>query len=211
MVADTSGNIYYQRAGRVPVRAEGFDWSRPVDGSTSETDWDLFHPSSSLLQIKNPPQGYMQNTNIPPDAMMVNGPFKFDDYLPEIYSSAHYGERHGWINQRGARALELLSEDDSVTIEEARDYALDVKSYGIERWLNALVMSVGDSEEGRLQTAIEEIRDWNGEPRRTSAPHSSTRTFGFALAEVMTQANHEELRAGSTNGTGSSRPTCRTR
>ena len=34
MVADSSGNIYYQRTGRVPRRPEGFDWSRPVDGST---------------------------------------------------------------------------------------------------------------------------------------------------------------------------------
>ncbi len=32
MVADSSGNIYYQRTGRVPKRPAGYDWSRPVDG-----------------------------------------------------------------------------------------------------------------------------------------------------------------------------------
>src|SRR5690606_15753164 len=43
MVTDTSGNLYYQRTGRVPMRAEGYDWSRPVDGSTSATEWKGFH------------------------------------------------------------------------------------------------------------------------------------------------------------------------
>ena len=39
MVADTSGNIYYQRTGHVPVRPTGYDWRKPVDGTTSKTEW----------------------------------------------------------------------------------------------------------------------------------------------------------------------------
>ena len=55
MVADTSGNIYYQRTGRVPRRPEGFDWSKPVNGSTSATEWEGVHPASDHPQILNPP------------------------------------------------------------------------------------------------------------------------------------------------------------
>ncbi len=55
MAADTSGNIYYQRTGRVPIRPDGFDWSVPVDGSTSDTEWQGIHPTSDLLQILNLP------------------------------------------------------------------------------------------------------------------------------------------------------------
>ena len=35
-VADDSGNICYQRTGRVPRRPAGYDWSKPVDGTTSD-------------------------------------------------------------------------------------------------------------------------------------------------------------------------------
>lgn len=138
MVADTSGNIWYQRTGRVPMRVQGIDWSRPVDGSTSATEWLGLHPSSDLVQILNPPQGYMQNCNIPPDAMMVNSPLTPDKWAPYIYQDIGYGPRGGWTNQRGARAIELLANDGNVTVDEALAFALDTHIYGADRWRDAL-------------------------------------------------------------------------
>ena len=76
MVADTSGNIYYQRTGRVPKRPAGVDPSLPLDGTTKATEWQGLHESSDHLQVLNPPQGFMQNCNIPPDAMMPGSPFR---------------------------------------------------------------------------------------------------------------------------------------
>ncbi len=142
MVADTSGNIYYQRAGRVPIRPKGFDWSRPVDGSTSATEWQGLHPSSDHVQVLNPPQGYMQNCNIPPDSMMVNSPFKLSETIPYLWSDLGYGDpRDGWTNPRGARAVQLLQANDSVTIDDALAYAVDVHPYGCERWIEVLRMA----------------------------------------------------------------------
>ncbi|HVS66321.1 MAG TPA: penicillin acylase family protein [Thermoanaerobaculia bacterium] len=139
MAADTSGNIYYQRAGRVPVRPEGFDWSVPVDGSSSDSEWQGVHPSSDHLQVLNPPQGYMQNCNIPPDAMMQASPFRPEDHPDYLFSGPGYGPaRSGWTSQRGARAVELLAADDSVTVDEAMAYINDVEPYGADRWIAAL-------------------------------------------------------------------------
>ncbi len=139
MTADTSGNIYYQRTGRVPIRPSGYDWSVPVDGTTSASAWTGIHPTADLLQLLNPPQGYMQNCNIPPDAMIPGGPFKLADTRDYIFASRDHGmARDGWTNQRGARAVQLLSADDSVTIDEALAYAVDTKVYGVERWLAGL-------------------------------------------------------------------------
>jgi acyl-homoserine-lactone acylase len=90
MVADTSGNTYYQRIGRVPMRPEGFDWTLPVDGSTSKSEWTGIHPASDHLQVLNPSQGWMQNCNNPPEAMMPNGPFKFEDYPSYLFSGPGY-------------------------------------------------------------------------------------------------------------------------
>ena len=95
MVADTSGHIYYQRTGRVPRRPDGYDWSKPVDGSTSATEWQGFHPASDHLQVLDPPQGWMQNCNIPPDAMMPGSPFQLGVAKDYLFGSREYGELRG--------------------------------------------------------------------------------------------------------------------
>ena len=168
MVADTSGNIYYQRTGRVPRRPSGYDWSKPVDGSTSATEWQGLHPASDHVRVLNPPQGYMQNCNIPPDVMMVDSPL-----MPDKTLSYLYGSSGGYTNQRGARAVELLHADSSVTIEDAQDYAVDVHPYGVERWLE--VLKQADDMFGELHKSnpdytagIEDLRSWDGQLRRDS-------------------------------------------
>jgi len=168
MVADTSGNIYYQRTGRVPKRPDGYDWSRPVDGSTSATEWVGLHPASDHLQILNPPQGYMQNCNIPPLAMMKDCPFDLES-MPD-YLVTNTALR---TNQRGARAVQLLDADDSVTAEEAQAYALNVYPYGAERWLDVLRAAhakFGDEGAGGAEyaAALKDLLSWDGGSRRDS-------------------------------------------
>jgi len=177
MVADTAGNIYYQRTGRVPIRPEGFDFAVPVDGTTSKSAWQGIHPASDLLQVLNPPQGYMQNCNIPPDAMLPGGPFKLADTRDYIFASKDYGDqRDGWTNQRGARAIEYLSSDDSVTIEEALAFANDTKVYGVERWIAELRKAHEKFGSQHMQNenyakGIEDVFAWDGrlDPDSTGA------------------------------------------
>jgi len=168
MVADTSGNIYYQRTGRVPKRPEGYDWNKPVDGSTSKTAWQGFHPSSDHVQILNPPQGYMQNCNISPDVMMVDSPLTPDKYPGYIFNTPPHA-----LNQRGARALQLLSNDASVTIEEALAYAVDTHTYGADRWVAALkkaneTMGQAFRDRPAYQEGLKDVLAWDGEVRPES-------------------------------------------
>lgn len=169
MVADTSGNIYYQRTGRVPIRPDGYDFSKPVDGSTSRTEWLGIHPARELISIENPPQGYMQNCNIPPDVMMVNSPMT-PEKAKRLYM---FNEPAGWIHQRAARAVQLLHEDASVTPEEAIAIALDTYCYQYDRWVMAL--KAADAQYGAVhrddadyQTGLREILAWNGRSDRGS-------------------------------------------
>ena len=168
MVADTSGNIYYQRTGRVPKRPAGYDWDSPVDGTTSATEWQGLHPASDHVQILNPTQGYMQNCNISPDVMMVDCPL-----TPDKYRSYIYGSQGGRINQRGSRAVELLHADDSVTIEEALAYAVDVRPAGVDRWLDVLKQieaKLGSDLRSNPDYAagMDDLLAWDRELRRDS-------------------------------------------
>ncbi len=165
MVADTSGNIYYQRTGRVPVRDLTYDWSIPVDGNTSATEWQGFHPAEDHLQVLNPAAGYMQNCNIPPDAMIPDSPFSLDAQPDYLFSSADYGpSRDGWINQRGARAIELLSADSDVTVEEALAYAVDVQPFGYRRWIEVLAAA-----EAPASAELTELLEWDGQITKDSS------------------------------------------
>ncbi len=162
MVADTSGNIYYQRAGRVPIRPAGYDFSSPVDGSTSKSEWLGIHPARDLISIENPPQGYMQNCNIPPDVMMVGSPL-----TPDKNRSYLFNEPAGHTNQRAARAVDLLQADSAVSPEKAIAIALDVYCYQFDRWTAALKQA--DERYGTVyrddadyQAGLRDILAWNG-------------------------------------------------
>ncbi|GAB4242200.1 MAG: acylase [Acidobacteriota bacterium] len=171
MVADSAGNIYYQRTGRVPIRPEGFDWSRPVDGTTSRTDWQGIHSTEELVQLLNPARGYMQNCNVPPDAMLVGSPLTPEKYRDYIYSDRSHGLLGGWTNQRGARAVELLEADDSISAEEMQAIALDIHPYGNEHWREALRLAAegpGAEVLAGYGEAYQEVRDWDGELSRES-------------------------------------------
>ncbi len=166
MAADTAGNIYYQRTGRVPKRTQGLDWSKPVDGALSANEWQGLEPVEAHVQILNPECGYMQNCNIPPDAMMPHSPLTPDKFSPELFSDLSHGPRGGWSNQRGARAIEVLAADDSVTIDEAKHYALELHPYGAERWVKALLdadAAHGDNykDNDNYQAGMRDIIKWD--------------------------------------------------
>jgi acyl-homoserine lactone acylase PvdQ len=96
MVATVEGDIFYLRNGRVPIRAKGVDPSRPIPGNTSATEWKGIHPISDLVQIENPPCGWMQNCNCSPAAMMNRDQPRHDSYkdFPHIYNESPSADAH---------------------------------------------------------------------------------------------------------------------
>jgi acyl-homoserine-lactone acylase len=64
--ADRAGNIFYLHGNAVPRRSTKFDWTKPVDGSNPETEWQGYHTLAELPQLTNPPAGWLQNCNSTP-------------------------------------------------------------------------------------------------------------------------------------------------
>jgi acyl-homoserine-lactone acylase len=162
MSADVLGNIAYVRNGATPIRPDGYDWTRPVDGTTSATAWKGIHPQSDLVHLLNPASGYMQNCNISPANMMVDSPLTPDRYPPYIYNVS-------WDlnNPRGRRTVELLDRDSSVTEAEAIDYAMDIYDGLAERWQAELRAAWSQAEPRHrdaadMQRAVEAMLAWDG-------------------------------------------------
>jgi acyl-homoserine lactone acylase PvdQ len=163
MSADVLGNISYVRNGATPIRPEGYDWSRPVDGTTSATAWKGIHPQSDLVHIINPPQGYMQNCNISPANMMVDSPLTPDKYPATVYNVSWDSN-----NPRGRRTVELLHADDSVTLEDAQAVTMDVYDRLAKAWqeeLRAAVQEAGQkyAQDSQFQAAVAAILTWDGQ------------------------------------------------
>ena len=132
MVGTVQGDIYYVRNGRVPVRAKGVDPSKPIPGNSSANEWQGLHPFTDLVQITNPPSGYMHNCNVTPCAMMKNSPLVPDKYAahPYLYNADCKMPRH----QRAEMMTDLLDAANKVTLEQAIDIAFNPQVYHAELW-----------------------------------------------------------------------------
>lgn len=64
--ADREGNIAYWHGNFMPRRNPRLDWSKPVDGSTSQTEWGPLHMVDDMVTVYNPKSGWLQNCNSTP-------------------------------------------------------------------------------------------------------------------------------------------------
>ncbi len=84
--ADADGTIAYYHGNFIPKRNEKFDYTKPVDGSNPETDWDGIHELKDNIIVVNPPNGWIQNCNSTPYTSAAENSPKKEDY-PEYMSS----------------------------------------------------------------------------------------------------------------------------
>ena len=131
MVGTVDGDIYYVRNGRVPVRPKGCDPSKVMQGWPGECEWQGLHAFEDLVQVTNPPQGYMQNCNVSPFAMMKNSPLVPEEYAAHPYL---YNDGRTAPHQRAAMAVDLLDAAHDVTPEQMMGIAFSPQVWHAELW-----------------------------------------------------------------------------
>lgn len=108
--ADAEGNIAYWHGNFIPRRDQKFDWAKPVDGTTSATDWKGLHPVNESVHLYNPPNGWIENCNSTPYTAAGN-------YSPKRENYPAYMAPDGQ-NFRGINAVKLLSGQKDYTIDK---------------------------------------------------------------------------------------------
>ena len=193
MVGTVDGDIYYLRNGRVPVRPKGFDFNKPVPGNTSASEWKRLHPLASLVQVLNPPQGYMQNNNISPWTMMKNSPMVPEKYAdrPEVYNDERTPP-----HQRAAMTLEELDAAKNVTFDDMLKIAFSTQVYKADEWQARLKKAAsgatasvhGMSLRGNAGSVLKLILDWN----RRSEPESAGALAFYAFKMSLSNRNLQQ-------------------
>lgn len=164
--ADKTGTIYYLFNGKIPVRAEGYNWEHYLPGDMSETLWEEYITFDEMPQVLNPESGFIQNCNNTP-FRTTTGPGNPD---PALFSETLGIEKH--MSNRSLRALELLGGDDSITWEEFHTYKFDntysEDSDEVRIWKHVSEVKANDPA---TQEALALWRQWD---RRTNQENTST-------------------------------------
>lgn len=173
MIGTVAGDIYYLRNGRVPIRPSGCDTTRPMSGTGAGggCEWQGLHKMEELVQITNPPQGYMQNNNCSPAFMMKESPLRAEKYREHPYL---FNDGNTPPHQRAAMTLDQLHLASEVTIEQAIDLAYSTQVWKAEDWQMRIGRAWKNAPSSRQRsnpdsaTIFEEISRWN----RRSDPDS---------------------------------------
>jgi acyl-homoserine lactone acylase PvdQ len=177
--ADNKGNIAYWHGNFMPKRSAEFDYSLPVDGSTSASNWKGLHPLGETVHVYNPQSGWIQNCNSTPFTVSgKNSPVKTD--YPEYM--APDGE-----NYRAINAARLLSSVNDITIDKMID------SIGYNRYLSAFEVlqppllrafdsiSLTDSLRELLSEPLQMVRDWDRIPTKNSIAAALAIEWGYRI------------------------------
>ena len=162
MYADKEDNIYYLSNGRFPNRNPKYDWSKVVDGTTSETLWDdEIIPLDSLPQVLNPLSGWVFNTNNTPfsSSDSIHNPKETDLNKIMGYQSV------GLENNRSTRFLELMQEYDTISYDDFKRIKYD-NQYPSKMILpNAtnleMIMNLDETKYPEIADAIQILKKWN--------------------------------------------------
>ncbi len=167
MYADNKGNIAYWHGNRIAIRDTSYNWKRPVDGSTSKTEWKGYHTANQTIHYLNPPSGFLQNCNSSP--FLASG-----DSL--LLTAASYPKYMG-ADEQTLRSQEMLYQMrlrgamDTAAVREA------ITSHNLpemRNWLSQILADcdaaiASDSSSRRIiGPVMDTLRNWNRQYSLTS-------------------------------------------
>jgi acyl-homoserine lactone acylase PvdQ len=155
----------------VPVRPAGYDYKRAMPGNTSKAEWQGVHRLEDLVQITNPPQGYMQNCNVSPQFLMKDCPLRPSPERPYLFNGFAGFDKidqsyDNPLHQRAAMCVELLHAARRMTVEDAIEIALSPAVYGADLWQQRLAKAWKDASadartDKELTALYELIANWS--------------------------------------------------
>ena len=184
--ADAGGNIAYWHGNFVPVRDKMYNWAKPVDGSTSSTEWKGLHSLEDIVHVINPSTGWIQNCNSTPFTVSGTSSPKKEDYPPYM---APDGE-----NYRGINASRLLDSGKNFTLDKIIATGYDTYLAGFRELIPALNRAFVKTSNRRfesLKESVEILTDWDLRCGEHSVATTLAIKWGERLVREMPKSYEE--------------------
>jgi penicillin amidase len=160
--ADREGNIFYVYNGAVPRRAAQFDWSKPVDGSSSQTEWHGYHAFNELPQVTNPKSSFVQNCNSTPFTTTM-----FENPNASQYPNYMVGEGD---TARARISRRILWNRDKFSFDDWARAGFDTYVIESETEIPELVKAWEKNKDAKVADAVAELQNWDHISRVNSVP-----------------------------------------
>lgn len=181
--ADAEGNIAYWHGNFLPRRDPAYDWSKPVDGSTSATAWQGYHTVDESVHIYNPQNGWLQNCNSTPFTVAGKYSPKKTDYAPYLAPDEE--------NFRGINAVRVLEEEKKYTLDKVIKTGYDTRLAAFEVLLPALIntyddkLNKSDTAYLQLKDVMDVLKKWDYRSAENSVATTLAVTWGEKLLPLM--------------------------
>lgn len=156
--ATADGHIGALYNARMPKRIEGPDWLSVLPGDRSELIWTENMAVSDLPQATDPEAGWVFSAN--------HTPFKMSepDSSPKRKDfSETYGVEYRMTN-RAMRALELISNQETISREALLKYRADTKYHPeFKLWQTVIELATADTDNPLLISGQDVLKNWNGD------------------------------------------------
>ncbi|MGF7075652.1 penicillin acylase family protein [Mucilaginibacter sp. 3215] len=177
--ADDKGNIIFWYGNYIPKRNPKYDWSLPVDGSTSATEWEGVHKLSEIITNTNPATGWIQNSNSTP--YTASGTSSPDKSKYPVYMAPD-GE-----NYRAVTAIRILKDAKNLTLDDLVAKGYDHYLAAFDDLLPSLFKAYDaapDSVKQSLAGPIKVLQQWD----RNTAIHSVASSLAIEWGTLMMKA-----------------------
>ncbi len=191
--ADGEGNIAYWHGNFLPKRDPKYDWSKPVDGTISATEWRGYHTVNESVHLYNPENGWLQNCNSTP--FTVAG-----KYSPKKMDYPTYMAPDG-ENFRGINAVRVLDKEKSYTLDKVIAAGYDTYLAAFEKTIPALVntfeknYSSKDSVYMQLIEPITLLKNWDFRCGEKSVATTLAIEWGQKISATIIKTKVDKPRA----------------
>lgn len=178
--ADDQGHIAYWHGNFMPRRDPNFDYSLPVDGSISATDWKGVHELDEIVHVYDPASGWIENCNSTP--FTVSGASSPDRKKYPVYMAPD-GQ-----NFRALNAMRLLDKTSNMDVDGL------IRNIGYSHYLGAFDvllpslleaydgLSSGDSLKALLAEPVGLLRSWDKNSSEGSVATSVAVEWAYRMA-----------------------------